>query len=287
MTSDLKILTFDLEEWFHILDHDLTKEEAQWQAFPSRINRNTGRILDLLGETGLQATFFCLGWIARKYPDVIKKISAAGHEVACHSDMHRLVYEQSPAGFREDAVRAIGILEDLTAKKVVSYRAPGFSITGQTTWAFEILAELGIRRDSSVFPARRAHGGFPAFGSALPTLIRIKGMEIREFPVNTWSFAGKPLVFSGGGYFRLLPWPILDFMMKKSNYVMTYFHPRDFDPGQPVIPGLTPARRFKSYVGLGSSFNKLGRMLRDHHFVSLGEADSLTDWNNVKQIIYA
>lgn len=286
MTSDLKILTFDLEEWFHILDHDATRDEEQWRSFPSRIDQNTRRILDLLEERGQRATFFCLGWIARRHPDVIKKIAAAGHEVACHSDMHRLVYEQSPDQFRSDAARAIGTLEDLTGRKIVSFRAPGFSVTEQTTWVFEILADLGIRRDSSVFPARRAHGGFPAFGSAVPAIIRAGGTEIREFPVNTLALFGRPVVFSGGGYFRLLPWPLLDFMMKKSVYVMTYFHPRDFDPGQPVIPGLSLARRFKSYVGLSSAFSKLGRMLREHHFVSLEEADGLTDWNAAKKIIY-
>jgi polysaccharide deacetylase family protein (PEP-CTERM system associated) len=286
MTSNLRILTFDIEDWFHILDNESTRDEREWQTFPARIHENTDRILNLLEQHHQQATFFCLGWIAKKYPEVIKKIAHSGHEIACHSNLHQLVYEQTPEAFHQDTASAIKTLEDITGKKVVSYRAPGFSITEQTIWAFEILLDLGIERDSSVFPAQRSHGGYSSFGTAEPAKIIINGKTLKEFPINTCNFLGRSLVYSGGGYFRMLPYFALDQLIKRDNYIMTYFHPRDFDCNQPMIPGLSLTRKFKSYVGLKSSLLKLNDLIVKYNFSDLEGADKQINWDVAKIISY-
>ena len=277
----MNILTFDLEEWFHLLDHQSTKTEMEWNAFSERIRKNTDRILELLGRHQQKATFFCLGWIARKYPDVIRKITAEGHEIACHSDMHQPVYEQTPAHFREDLRSAIGSIEDACGKKVITYRAPGFSITTEVLWAFDILAESGILIDSSIFPARRTHGGFPFIDKAQPSIIHKNGIEIKEFPINTFRIAGKPIIFSGGGYFRLIPYFFIRRISEKSEYILTYFHPRDMDPGQPTIKDLPVYRKFKSSVGLNSAEKKLSHWLSEFPFINMETAVNRITWDQV------
>ena len=277
----MRILSFDIEEWFHILDLDSTRTEVQWNRFESRIQANTERILALLEDTGKKATFFCLGWIARKYPEVIRQIHAAGHEVASHSDVHTLVYEQEPQRFADELQKSVSAIEDIIGDKVRAYRAPGFSLTSGETWVVEKLLEAGLSVDCSVFPASRAHGGFPDFGQAGPAIVRCSLGSIREFPMNTMNLFGRPLVFSGGGYFRLLPYWLIRRWTADSAYVMTYFHPRDFDPGQPVIGDLGPIRRFKSYYGLGRAEDKLRRLLNEFDFVDVATAERSIDWDTV------
>lgn len=278
----MNILSFDIEEWFHILDNDATKSEADWANFPERIYQNMDLIHELLGDQ--KATFFCIGWVARKYPDVIKRIAAAGHEIATHSDLHQLAYEQSPSVFNEDLSRSIQHLEALTGKKVKAYRAPGFSIMEENKWVFESLINHGIEIDCSVFPAKRAHGGFENFGIAEPCWIEIDGHKLKEFPINLEIIGGKPMIFSGGGYFRLLPYAVLNHFFKKSDYVMTYFHPRDFDAQQPMVPGLNAFRKFKSYYGLSQTKSKLEKLIKNHNFVDLKTADSQIDWTQAKVV---
>ena len=279
-----RILTFDIEEWFHILDNESTKTEAHWSKFDSRIHANMDRILNLLADKKQSATFFCLGWIVKKYPDVIRKIDEAGYEIASHSSMHQLVYEQTPKDFEADLVASIKAIEDAIGKKVTTYRAPGFSIMESNKWAFEILIKHGIKIDSSVFPAKRGHGGFESFGEASPCLIDINGVQIKEFPINIYNFMSYPVIFSGGGYFRLLPYPIIKRLTKKSPYMMTYFHPRDFDGGQPMIKDLPITRKFKSYYGLNSALSKLERLLSDFKFEDIRTIDKSIDWTKSKVI---
>jgi polysaccharide deacetylase family protein (PEP-CTERM system associated) len=242
------------------------------------------RIFDLLERRQQKATFFCLGWIAEKYPEVIKRIDSMGYEIGTHSEMHQLAYEQTPEAFRKDLLRSVKVLEDITGKKIVSYRAPGFSIKESNSWAFGILYEAGIEYDASIFPAGRAHGGFPSFGNAEPCIISYKGIKLREFPINTAKILGRDLIFSGGGYFRLLPSGLIHGFSAKSPYVMTYFHPRDFDAGQPVIEGLSIARRFKSYYGLGATIKKLDRWLSSQEFTDIRTAAASIDWGKVKTV---
>ena len=280
----MNILTFDIEEWFHILDHGSTKTEADWQGFESRIHRNMDTIFEILEQRNLKATFFCLGWVAREYPEVIKRIDENGYEVASHSYMHQLAFEQDRKTYTDDLVRSIKELENLTGKKVVTYRAPGFSIGDENKWALEVLAELGIERDASIFPAERAHGGFANFRAQEPCLIKFGDHQLKEFPINTFRFMNKDLVFSGGGYFRLMPYSLVKRLSKKSDYIMTYFHPRDFDAGQPMIKDLPLSRKFKSYVGLKGCRKKLEKWLDQFEFTDIETADRNIDWGAVKTI---
>ena len=280
----MKILTFDIEEWFHILDNKETKSISEWSKFDSRIGLGMDMIYDILEKTEKSATFFVVGWMAEKYPEIIKGISNRGFEIGSHTHLHQLAYQQDRQTFFNDVEKSIKTIEDCIGKKVTSFRAPGFSITENNKWAFEVLHGLGITKDSSVFPAGRAHGGLPSFGIAIPSIIEYNGLNLKEFPINTHSILGKSFIFSGGGYFRLLPYKIIKKFTFQSNYIMTYFHPRDFDKEQPMVPGLSYSRRFKSYVGIKKCKSKLEQWLSDFKFIDLNEADRLIDWSQVPTV---
>lgn len=267
----LNILTFDLEDWFHVLDHLGVEDPASWPHYPSRVEENTRRILDLLDAKGKKATFFCLGWVAEKYPNLIMDIVGRGHELGTHSYFHQLVYRQSRSDFREDVLRSKSTLENIAGQEIIAYRAPGFSVTPETPWVFDELVEAGFKYDCSIFPMQRAHGGFPGLPS-MPFILERAGGEIIILPMNTFRFFGQNIVFSGGGYFRLFNYQLIRFMMLRSEYVMTYFHPRDFDANQPMIPGLSMTRRFKSFVGLRGALSKLDMLLEEFEFQSLKSA---------------
>jgi len=280
----MNILTFDIEEWFHILDNESTKTEKQWANFESRLDHNMDKIFTLLQENNQKATFFCIGWVARKHPEIIKKIDALGYEVATHSDLHQLAYEFNKNQFRDDLELSIKSIEDIIGKKVITYRAPGFSVKKENLWVFDELLKFGIEIDCSVFPAKRAHGGLEDFGHAEPAYIELKEGRIKEFPINIHNVLGKNIIFSGGGYFRLFPYPMIKYFMKQSDYVMTYLHPRDFDPNQPIIEDLSLIRKFKSYYGLKNSYDKLERLIQDFSFIDIKEADRQINWDKSKVI---
>lgn len=280
----MNILTIDVEEWFHLLDYDATRTENEWAKYEVRIHENVDRILQILDDTDTKATFFIIGWVAKTYPDVVRKISRK-YQIGCHSMNHQLVWQQSRQEFREDAESGIKRLEDITGKKVECYRAPGFSIHESEAWAFDILNELGIRYDCSVFPAPHAHGGMPSYPKDAPGIIEYNGIRMKEFPVSFKTIAGRHLVFSGGGYFRLCPYPLINKWSKEAgDYLLCYIHPRDLDSGQPVLDGLPLMRRFKSYVGLRSAGPKLRKYLTDFHFTDLETADNLVDWSNAPHV---
>lgn len=279
----MNILTFDIEDWFQLLDIPSTATASDWCNFETRIHGNVERLLETIIRHDYRATFFCLGWVAERYPEVIRRIDELGFEVASHSHLHQLAYQQSPQQFREDIVRSIHTLEDTTGKKVRGFRAPGFSIIQGMPWAFEILIELGIEYDSSIFPAARGHGGFVDFGAAQPALIECSGGILKEFPISLGSFFGKQIVFSGGGYFRLLPYRTIQRLTRQSEYMMTYFHPRDFDADQPVLD-LPLHRRFKSYFGLKAAHAKFDRWLSENEFMDMAAADAVIDWNHAPRI---
>ena len=277
----MRILTFDIEDWFHILDNSSTKTVADWKQYESRIHIGMDTIFEIIDKANVSATFFVVGWMAEKYPELIREISERGHEIGSHTHLHQLAYEQDRNTFYKDVEKSIKTLEDCTGKKVTSFRAPGFSITVKNNWAFEVLHELGITTDCSVFPAGRAHGGLPEYKTAKPSLLKYSGISLKEFPINTHKILGKDFIFSGGGYFRLLPYKKIKSWTKQSNYVMTYFHPRDFDCQQPIVPGLSPIRKFKSYVGIKGCKGKLNQWLKDFEFIALNQADQLIDWDKV------
>lgn len=280
----MNILTFDIEEWFHLLNNESTKTERDWQKYEPRIVQNMQKIFKILEDSNTKASFFVLGWIAEKYPNVVREICDRGYEIGSHTDLHQLVYNQDRESFFQDVDRSVKTLEDISGKKIRMFRAPGFSITEESLWAFEVLHELGIEIDSSIFPAGRSHGGLKSYGTAQPSILEYNGFRLKEFPINTKPFLKHSIIFSGGGYFRLLPYNLIKNYTKESDYVMSYFHPRDFDYEQPMIRDLSVSRKFKSYVGLKNAEKKLTNWLRDFQFIDINKADNLINWNKVKVI---
>jgi peptidoglycan-N-acetylglucosamine deacetylase len=280
MTFEMNILTFDIEDWFHVLDNPETEDINRWNQYESRVSAGLDFILETLNKLNSKATFFCLGWVAEKYPEIVRRISDSGFEIASHSYAHDLVYGMTPEKFRTDMDRSIKILEDLSGKRVNTYRAPGFSITEDTKWAFEVIAASGIEVDCSVFPAKRGHGGFPTFPERKPCLINHSSYSIKELPVSYYSLFGIPVVYSGGGYFRLVPYCVINYLSRHSDYTMTYFHPRDFDADYPEIPGLSRLRRFKTQIGTKSAGQKLYKWIESKSFIDVQTAISLIDWKS-------
>ncbi|MFV0145128.1 polysaccharide deacetylase family protein [Empedobacter falsenii] len=277
----MNILTFDIEEWFHC---DFITKDQQWDKFEVRIHEGTDRILDSMQKYNKKGTFFILGWIAKEYPEVVRKIKEQGHEIGCHSMWHELVHRFNKEQFYDDTKEALDYIEQAIGEKVNLYRAPAFSITEQTPWAIETLIELGFEFDASIFPAVHDYGGFPNFGVPEPSILVCNGMRLKEFPMNIQKVMGKNVVFSGGGFFRLFPYTLIKHWTKKSDYVMTYFHPRDFDADQPVLEHLPWNRKFKSYVGLKTCHKKFENFLTDFDGMSIAEADKLIDWSKVNVI---
>jgi len=279
----MNILTFDVEEWFHLLDFDATRTEAEWDKYEVRIYENVDRILEILENTNTKATFFIIGWVAKTYPDIVKKI-AAKYQIGSHTMNHQLVWQQTPEEFRSDVESSVKLLQDITGQPVECFRAPGFSIRESEAWAFDILAELGIKFDCSVFPAHHAHGGMPSYGAPIPALIKHGDVTMKEFPVTTKDFMGKKIIFSGGGYFRLVPYQLLKSWSKESEnkgYLLSYIHPRDLDGGQPMLEGLPLKRKFKSYVGTKGAAEKLIRYLNDFDFIDVKTAAESISWEKV------
>jgi polysaccharide deacetylase family protein (PEP-CTERM system associated) len=257
------IFSVDVEDWFHILDIPSAPALAEWDRLPSRVERNFTRLLDLFSEYNVQVTCFVLGWVGERFPHLVKEAVARGHEIASHGYGHRLVYQQSRDEFFADVLRARLLLEDVAGTPVAGYRAPGFSTTTDTPWFFEVLAEAGYQYDSSLFPARRGHGGIPE-GRRDP--YRVNGDGILELPITVADFLGRGMCFFGGGYLRVFPYWLI---CKKAREVVAegrpvvfYIHPREIDPGHPRLP-MKSTRAFKSYVNLAGTEAKLRRVLRD------------------------
>lgn len=277
----MNILTFDVEEWFHLLDFDATRTEAEWGNYEVRIYENVDRLLDILERTNTKATFFIIGWVAKTYPDVVKKI-AAKYQIGSHTMNHQLVWQQKPEEFRNDVESSVKLLQDITGQPIECFRAPGFSIRESESWAFDILADLGIKYDCSIFPAHHAHGGMPSYGAPVPALIKHGDIAMKEFPVTTKTVFGKKIIFSGGGYFRLMPYPIIKKWSKECDeYLLSYIHPRDLDGGQPMLEGLPLKRKFKSYVGTKGAAEKLRHYLKDFKFTDVKTASENICWEKV------
>lgn len=276
----MNILTFDIEDWYNC---DFITPDFNWDKYEVRIYDGVGRILDELESRGLKATFFCLGWLAEKHPTVIKKIHEQEHQIGCHSYQHELSFRFDRGNFKKDTEKAKRLIEKVIGKPINAFRAPGFSITEKNTWAFEVLAELGFEYDCSIFPAAHDYGGFVSYGQVEPAILDLpNGARLKEFPISVQSVLGKKVVYSGGGFFRFFPYQLIKYWASNSSYLMTYFHPRDFDPDQPVIQSLPVLRKFKSYVGLSKAFPKFQRLLDDFDFVSVEAADKLVDWNHAR-----
>lgn len=262
------VFSIDVEDWFHIMDLPDAPRLPDWDALPKRVERNFNVLVDLLREHDVKATFFFLGWVAERHPQLVRTAAAAGHEVASHGYAHDLVYAITRQAFAEDVTRAKRLLEDIGGKPVLGYRAPGFSATADTPWFFESLVEAGYVYSSSVFPARRQHGGLLGFARR-PAPVQTAAGSIFEFPVSVADVLGEPVCFFGGGYLRLFPYALIRHMARRvlnsGLPVVYYLHPREIDPDHPRLPmGLT--RRFKSYVGLRTAKRKVERILSDFSF---------------------
>lgn len=281
----MNILTIDVEEWFHLLDNDSTRSETQWRNYEVRIYQNMERIFRILEDTDTKATFFIIGWIAKNYPDIVREI-AAKYQIGSHTMSHQLVWQQSVAEFKEDVSSSIKLLEDIIGQKVEIFRAPGFSIRESEVWAFEILHELGITIDCSVFPSHHAHGGMASYPAKGPSIICKGGIEIKEFPITYKMICGKHIIFSGGGYFRFFPYGLIKKWTNESDgYLLSYIHPRDLDYSQPMITDLNPIRRFKSYYGLKNAEKKMRKWLTDFRFIDLVSAEKMVDWDKVEKLL--
>jgi polysaccharide deacetylase family protein (PEP-CTERM system associated) len=274
------IFTIDVEDWFHISDLENTPRVDSWHEYESRIERNTYGLLDLLDAKGVKATFFYLGWIGEKFPALVQDTAARGHEIASHGYAHELVYEISPKAFRDDIHRAKSILEDAFGGLVEGYRAPGFSITPQTPWAWDILREEGHRYDSSIFASRRGFGGDP---DAFPEPhVRASGSGgVVAMPLRPARALGRSLMFSGGGYLRLLPTSAITFLADRlarpDAPIIYYVHPREIDIEQPRLP-MPLVRQFKSYVNLATTRGKL------EHLFSRYQFERMIDWVNAHEL---
>lgn len=269
----LNILTIDVEDWFHILDIRDCCSLKNWDNLEIRVARNTEKLLEILKENKIKATFFILGWVAERYPELVKIIAQEGHEIASHSYAHKLVYEMSKEEFRKDLKRSKETIESIIGNKIYGYRASGFSIINDTKWAFEILTEESFLYDASVFPAVREHGGMPD-APIHPYMIKTSSGPLWEFPISVLNFAGKNMAFCGGGYLRLFPYWFIKYGIKKINKkgypVVVFLHPREIDANQPRMK-LPLKRKFKYYVKLSSTEDKLKKILKDFSFGTIKE----------------
>jgi polysaccharide deacetylase family protein (PEP-CTERM system associated) len=272
-------LSVDVEEYYHGMEFEAAVSAEKRENLPSRVEENVERVLALLSEREARATFFTVGQVAKAHPKMIRKIDDDGHEVACHSYRHELVSRQSPNEFRTDVRRAKAVLEDLTGKAVVGYRAPNYSIGREQSWAYDILMEEEFRYDSSVYPILHDRYG-QASAPRFPYEIRRSGRErLVEFPIGTARLLGANLPVGGGGYFRLLPLALTRYGIQRVNVreeqpVMFYFHPWELDPDQPRPP-MPWHHRFRHYVGLGREENKLSRLFQCFRFSTARDVLSL------------
>jgi len=299
-------LTIDVEDYFQVSAFEECVTHKGWESYPSRVENNTERILSLLEKHQVKGTFFILGWTAEKFPQLVKKISSKGHEIACHSYYHRLVYNLTPEEFRQDTRKAKDVLEQITGRPVLGYRAPSYSITKNSLWALHILRELGFYYSSSVFPVYHDRYGMPHaprypflwnLDSTTPQIVDMKGETVREIldyfatealsgtvnktssllleiPISTSLVFKKNLPVSGGGYFRLFPYwftrrALQQINNKEKKPFIFYLHPWEVDPEQPRMANATPRSRFRHYLNLHRTYERLEKLLHDFSFTSI------------------
>ena len=262
----LNALSVDVEDWFHVGAFERTISRSSWDGLTHRVERNTDAVLALFAEAGVSATFFTLGWVAERYPALMRRIAEAGHEVASHGYDHARVFTMSPEAFRTDLRRSRALLEDASGQRVIGYRAPSFSIDHRTPWAHAILAEEGYRYSSSVAPIRHDHYGWPE--SPRFAWRPVAGSDLLELPVTTAKFGGRRLAAGGGGFFRLLPygfsrWAIRQVNGREKQPAIIYFHPWEIDPDQPRVAGAPLRSRLRHYSNLSVMADKLRRLTAD------------------------
>ncbi|MFO0914629.1 MAG: XrtA system polysaccharide deacetylase [Pirellulales bacterium] len=264
--------TVDVEDYFQVSAFDNIVARRDWDQYPVRVVDSTRRLLDLLARHSVQGTFYILGWIAERYPSLVKEIDSAGHEIGSHSYWHRLIYEQEPGEFRSDLRRSIHVLEAITGKPVTNYRAPSFSVTRSSQWALEIMVEEGIRIDSSVFPVLHDRYGIPDAPATIHCRQTPAG-PLWEFPPSVLNVGRWHLPVAGGGYFRLYPaWLFRNFahrVERSGRPYMFYIHPWEVDPQQPRLTGISATTRFRHYNNLRRTLGRLDALLSRFSFTTV------------------
>ncbi len=265
-------MTVDVEDYFQVSAFASVVSRDRWGDYESRVAANTDRLLAIFAEFGVHATFFVLGWVAERDPSLVRRIASAGHEIASHGQSHSLVYEQTPAMFRDDIRRSKATLEAQCGRPVLGYRAPSFSITSKSLWALDVLVEEGIAWDTSIFPIRHDRYGIPS----APRHPHFMGNGLLEIPASTVRVAGVNLPIGGGGYFRLLPyawtrWGIRRVNATEHRPAVFYVHPWELDPKQPRItaPWLSRLRHYRS---LHRTEGRLRTLLSEFSFDSVSSA---------------
>jgi len=267
--------SIDVEDYFQVSAFEPHIDRAEWENLECRVHGNMDRILDLLEQHDAKGTFFFLGWIAERYPDLLKRVANLGHEIASHGYEHIRVCNQTREQFRQDVIRTKNLLEDISGSAIDGYRAASFSIDADNDWARDILAETGHRYSSSIYPIRHDRYGLqhaPRFPCREDS-----GRGVVELPVTTVELFGNRLPCGGGGYFRLLPyawtrWAIGRVNAADGQPAIFYFHPWEIDPDQPRTGGLDRLTRFRHYVNLERTGAKLSRLLRDFRWTTVREA---------------
>jgi len=259
-------LSVDVEDWFQVGAFERTIDRSDWEGLTHRVERNTDAVLDLFAQAGVTGTFFTLGWVAERYPALMRRIAEAGHEVASHGYDHARVFTFTPEQFRADLRKSRAILEDASGQKVSGYRAPSFSIDPRTPWAHPILAEEGYAYSSSVAPIRHDHYGWP--DSPRFAWKPVAGSDLLELPVTTAKLGQRTLAAGGGGFFRLLPygfsrWAIRQVNGQAQRPAIIYFHPWEIDPDQPRVAGAPLRSRVRHYTNLSVMAAKLRRLTQD------------------------
>jgi len=265
-------LTVDVEDYFQVSALAPVIDRSSWDTRECRVERNVERLLALFEQSGARATFFTLGWVAERYPQLVGRIVHAGHELASHGYGHQRASEQSRGEFRNDVRRAKSLLEDIGGKPVQGYRAPSFSIGHSNPWAFDVLLESGYRYSSSVYPVQHDHYGMPD----APRFPYDARPGLLEIPVTTTRMLGRNLPAGGGGYFRLAPYGVSRWALRRVNTVdqrpaIFYFHPWEIDPGQPRVEGTSLKTRFRHYLNLHKTEARLGRLLSDFRWGRVDE----------------
>ena len=290
----MNILTFDIEEWYieKIFKGGRYRKYKQYDEM-------LDWILLSLDKYQLKATFFCVGELVLHFPDIIRRISDLGHEIGSHGNCHQWINKMTCKEFAKDTQQSVSLLEDLTGKKVKSFRAPAFSIGRDNSWAFEILAESGIEYDCSIFPTNRDFGGFPQFKSSIPSIIECNGVELKELPICPQIVMGKSIPFSGGGYFRLFPLFLQRLWLHNMDYVMFYFHINDLIEEKSGFMSRIEyenyfkevgtlknriSRYLKTNIGKGGALRKLDFVLSKYSFLNVEQAIQLIDWSKQPKV---
>lgn len=276
MDEVANVLTIDVEDWFHLIDVPVDDfGPARWERLPSRVVDGTRRLLDLCEEHGAGATFFVLGWVAERHPGLVAEIAARGFEVGSHGYGHEPVVRLGRDGFERDLARSSEAIAAACGARPRAYRAAGFSISAATAWAFGVLSAHGFTHDSSIALGRVGHRAWPTRHRG-PFTIETASGPLAELPLLTLDLLGHPISVAGGGYLRLLPASLVRLAVRRANDrgapATIYIHPRDLDADQPVLPGLPPLRRLRSYLNLAGTEAKLRGLLRAARFVSMREA---------------